>query len=30
MLKITYPIYWFVYVAYRKAVYLAAKLSSSD
>lgn len=29
VLRATYPVYWFVYLAYRKAVYVAAKLSSS-
>ena len=29
VLKATYPLYWLVYLTYRKAVYFAAKLSSS-
>ena len=29
VLKAIYPVYWFVYLAYRKAVYFAARLSSS-
>jgi glycosyltransferase involved in cell wall biosynthesis len=30
VLKAIYPLYWFVYLTYRKAVYFAATLSSSD
>ena len=29
VLEAIYPVYWFVYLAYRKAVYFAAKLSNS-
>lgn len=29
VLNAIYPLYWFVYLSYRKAVYLAARLSSS-
>jgi hypothetical protein len=29
VLKAIYPLYWFVYLTYRKAVYFATTLSSS-